>query len=355
MTCSENHQHPEQDEDRLLRSRGPLHLVAGGAHLVHRPLEQPLGPRKLEGEHAEPGGNDEQAGARQREHGEPGQHHDDTGQDNPRPDEPAPLLVTASPFPDALDEPVTGEESASWPKRTQRRVVKTPCSMRFRRVHLRAPSDGLERLADFYAGRLGLDMAAGEQTGATIGETQLVFSGGPGEPFYHFALLVPGNRFDAALEWIGERAELLPDPASGEVVFDFDNWDALACYFHDPAGNIVELIAHRGIDESGAKGPLRASELLGVSELGLVGDKAELAAAFKRELGLELWDGEIADAARLAFVGEKGRTFILSSAGRGWLPTGRAAEQHPCDVVLSGAREGVVPLGASHYRIEAGA
>ena len=227
--------------------------------------------------------------------------------------------------------------------------------MRFRGVHLRAPSDGLERLADFYADRLGLDVVAGEETGATIGETQLVFSGGPGEPFYHFALLVPGNRFDAAFEWIGERVKLLPDPASGEVVFDFDNWDALACYFHDPAGNIMELIAHRGIDESGAKGRFRASELVGVSELGLVGDKAELAAALNRELGLELWDGEIADAARLAFVGEKGRTFILSSAGRGWLPTGRAAEAHPCDVVLSGAREGVVLLGDSHYRIEAGA
>jgi catechol 2,3-dioxygenase-like lactoylglutathione lyase family enzyme len=224
--------------------------------------------------------------------------------------------------------------------------------MRFRRVEVQAPSGRLERLADFYVGRLGLDAAAGEETGATIGETQLIFRGGPGEPFYHFALLVPGNRFDAALAWIGERVELLPDPASGEVVFDFDNWDALACYFHDPAGNIVELIAHLGIDDSGAEGPFGAGELLGVSELGLVGDKAELAAALSRELGLEAWDGDLADDARLAFVGEKARTLILSPAGRGWLPTGRPAEAHPCDVVLSGPREGVVLLGDSRYRIE---
>jgi len=26
-------------------------------------------------------------------------------------------------------------------------------------------------------------------------------------------------------------------------------WDAQACYFHDPAGNIVEFIAHRGLAE----------------------------------------------------------------------------------------------------------
>jgi catechol 2,3-dioxygenase-like lactoylglutathione lyase family enzyme len=218
--------------------------------------------------------------------------------------------------------------------------------MRFRRVELGAPWERLESLADFYVGRLGLDVAAGEVTGATIRETQLVFSGGPGEPFYHFALLVPGNRFDAALEWIVERAELLPDPASGEVVFDFDNWDALACYFHDPAGNIVELIAHRGIDESEREGPFAAPELLGLSELGLVGNKRELAAALG-DLGLEQWDGDIEDEERLAFLGEKARTFILSPEGRGWLPTSRPAEAHSCGVELDASFEGAAQIGDS--------
>lgn len=180
----------------------------------------------------------------------------------------------------------------------------------------------------------------------TIGETQLVFSGVSGEPFYHFALLVPGNRFHAALDWIRQRAELLPDPETGEVVFDFDNWDALACYFHDAAGNIVELIAHRGIDESGREGPFAAAELVGISELGLVGDKHELAAAL-REIDLEQWDGAIEEAGRLAFVGEKARTLILSPASRGWLPTGRPAEAHPAEVEVESSVTGVVQVGPS--------
>ncbi len=154
-----------------------------------------------------------------------------------------------------------------------------------------------------------------------------------------------------ALEWIAERTELLPDPESGEVVFDFDNWDALACYFHDPVGNIVELIAHRGIDESSAEGSFTAAEILGFSELGLVGDKAELAAALRGELGLEQWDGDIDHEARLAFVGEKARTFILSPEGRGWLPTGRPAEAHPCEVGLSEAFDGEALAGDAKYRI----
>jgi catechol 2,3-dioxygenase-like lactoylglutathione lyase family enzyme len=223
--------------------------------------------------------------------------------------------------------------------------------MRFRQVQLQAPVGSLSLLDDFYAERLGLERLDEEGVGVNIGETQLVFRVGAGRPFYHFALLVPGNRFDEALAWIADRTVPLPDPESGEVLFDFDNWGALACYFHDPVGNIVELIAHRGIDESSAEGSFTARELVGFSELGLVGDKAEMATALQSELGLEQWDGDLGAEARLAFVGEKARTFILSPEGRGWLPTARPAEEHPCEVVLSGSLQGEALLGDSRYRI----
>jgi hypothetical protein len=222
--------------------------------------------------------------------------------------------------------------------------------MRFRHVRLQAPAGSESALEDFYVDDLGFESV---ETGVKIGETRLVFESGPAEPFYHFALLVPGNRFDQALEWISELIELLPDSETGEAVFDFGNWDALACYFHDPVGNIVELIAHRGIDESSTEGPFTAAELLGFSELGLVGDKAEMAAALHGELGLERWDGDINHEARLAFVGQKARTFILSWENRGWLPTGRPAEAHQCDVELSEIRPGEAHLGDSRYRVAA--
>jgi hypothetical protein len=223
--------------------------------------------------------------------------------------------------------------------------------MRFRQVRLQAPAGSLSVLDDFYADRLSFERLEEKGVGVNVGETQLVFRVGAGRPFYHFALLVPGNRFDEALAWIADRTVLLPDPESGEVLFDFDNWGALACYFHDPVGNIVELIAHRGIEESSAEGSFTARELVGFSELGLVGDKAEMATALQTELGLEQWDGDIADEATLAFVGEKARTFILSSEGRGWLPTGRPAEPHPCEVVLSEAPTGQTLIGGSRYKV----
>ncbi len=216
----------------------------------------------------------------------------------------------------------------------------------FLQVRLRATGPGLLELSEFYRSCLGFQSAQPEKGGVAfeVGESVLEFLPGSGSPFYHVALLGPGNRFDAMFDWADSRLELLPDGETGDAVFDFTNWDAKACYFHDPAGNIVELIAHRGVAESDATGVFTADELCGVSEVGLVGEPPGFAATLGRELGLELWDGTPAGERRLAFVGEKARTLILCRTGRPWLPTGRPAEAHPVEVTLAGRPEGEVLL-----------
>lgn len=203
--------------------------------------------------------------------------------------------------------------------------------MRFRHVVLGAPPTRLDALGDFYE-RLGFDVEADRMV-FRVGETTMEFDPARGAPFYHFAFLLPGDRFDAALAWARSRADLLPDPETGEPVFDFEFWDAKACYFEDPAGNIVELVAHHGLDENGRDGDFGAEEIRGLSELGLVGDKQALAAELD-QLGFEVWDGTLDERERLAFVGERGRTVILSPPGRGWMPKGRPAETHPVEVAF---------------------
>jgi hypothetical protein len=193
-------------------------------------------------------------------------------------------------------------------------------SVRFAEVTLSAPLD----LRDFYGGELGLPL---DGDAIKIGETRLRFRVEPGGAFYHFALLVPGDRFPAALQWTRGRVELLGD------VFEFENWDAEAVYFHDRAGSIVELIAHHGLEENGRAGIFAADELVGFSELGIVGDPPRLLQQLETE-GLELWSGTVDEPDRLAFVGEKGRTLIIAPPGRGWLPTDRPAEPHPVEYVL---------------------
>jgi hypothetical protein len=192
--------------------------------------------------------------------------------------------------------------------------------MRFAEVTLAGPGG----LAEFYGDVLELPL---DGDAIRIGETLLRFEPADDGAFYHFALLVPGDRFEAALGWARERVELLGD------VFDFDNWNAHAVYFHDPAGSIVELIAHHGLEEDGRSGDFSATELVGFSELGVVGDPPELLHRLEA-VGLELWDGEVEGENRLGFVGERGRVLILAPPGRGWLPTGRPAEAYPVAALI---------------------
>jgi catechol 2,3-dioxygenase-like lactoylglutathione lyase family enzyme len=216
----------------------------------------------------------------------------------------------------------------------------------FLHVQLDSPASLLPALRDFYGDVLGCSLLeeGPDLVAIEVGATRLDFRASDAEPFYHFALHAPGNRFDAALEWLRERVPLLPQRDSDEVVFDFASWSAYACYFHDPAGNVAELIAHRGLGENDENGPFSAGELLGLSELCLVGPPGPLAEALT-PLGLELWDGTVEQEGMLGFVGERGRTLILCPPGRGWLPTGRPAEPHPVEALLSGPPAGEVLAG----------
>lgn len=223
--------------------------------------------------------------------------------------------------------------------------------MRFVEVNLSAPADRLDDLRRFYGAVLGRAWSADGATGGHVGESHLVLTAGEGAPFFHVALLVPGDRFTAAYRWAAGALDLLPDRTTGDVIFDFPDWDAQAVYFHDPAGNIMELIAHRGLAHNDKTGAFHPSELAGISEVGLVGDPAHLARAIRSHLGLEVWDGGVDRPGGLAFVGERGRTLILGRMGRGWMPTGRPAEAHPLTVTLAAPREGevVLPAGGSLY------
>jgi hypothetical protein len=221
----------------------------------------------------------------------------------------------------------------------------------FRHVLFEATPALVPKLEEFYGGALDLESApagAGDLA-VTVGETTVEFRVGRGRPFYHYAFLVPGDRFDAAHRWAAERVAILPDEDTGEEVFDFEHWDARALYFHDPAGSIGELIAHRGLGTSGATGRFHPDELLGLSEVGIVGDPPLLANALAQTFALAVWSGSVSEEGRLGFVGEKGRTLILSRAGRPWLPTGRPAEPHPVEVVLTSVGDGEVVLASGGH------
>jgi hypothetical protein len=68
-------------------------------------------------------------------------------------------------------------------------------------------------------------------------------------------------------------------------------------------------------------------------------------------LGIPLWDGTVDEPGRLAFMGDREGVLILSPEGRGWMPTGRSAEEHPVEALVSGERDGETTLPGTAHRI----
>ena len=68
-------------------------------------------------------------------------------------------------------------------------------------------------------------------------------------------------------------------------------------------------------------------------------------------LGIGLWDGTLEEPGRLAFMGGRDGVLILSQPGRGWMPTGRAAEVWAAEVTAAGAREAEAALPGTPHRV----
>ena len=206
--------------------------------------------------------------------------------------------------------------------------------MRIRQIVLPVVRETVNGLRKFYAD-LGVDSPrSGSGLELTVGAGHIAFAATDEHAFHHFALHVPGDRFEAARAWLGERATLLSERGQCETTFVFQHIDAEAVYVLDPAGNIVELIAFHDLDRHGTVGPFDPREMLGIAEVGLVVRDRVSAASTLAAHGLHVWQGA-QQPERLQFVGQRGHSLILAPPGRGWLPTGRPAEPWSASVEIT--------------------
>lgn len=164
------------------------------------------------------------------------------------------------------------------------------------------------------------------------GASRVRFEPGP-DVCSHFAVNVPPERFEEAVDWARTQAELVQEDVP------FEMWRARAAYYFDPVGNLVELIARE-------RAP--GDELLiEVSEIGMpVADVGAAVELLEAELGLPHFSG---DRESFSAVGDDRGLFILVPVGRPWLFTDRPATDAPVRVTIDGAqpRELAVP-GSSH-------
>lgn len=195
----------------------------------------------------------------------------------------------------------------------------------------------LEIMKEFYGNTLGFSICGGNSNNFQIrvGTSILEFTNEKvvGEPYYHFAFNVPANQFQEAKEWLKGKTTLLLE--DGEDEADFSFWPAHACYFEDPAGNIVELIA-RYNENPKRELPFSVNSILNLSEIGLIVKDAPKVAEQLKEIAIFDSDNTPVTNSSLNFMqdSKNGVFIILTSIGRRWLFSEKKSKIFPMKIIL---------------------
>jgi catechol-2,3-dioxygenase len=168
--------------------------------------------------------------------------------------------------------------------------------------------------------------------GPAYGSSRIRFERGPAV-CSHFAVNVPPQRFEEAVDWARERVELVDDDVP------FPAWRARSAYFFDPGGNIVELIARERAPGDDL--------FLEISEVGLpVADVGSAVQWLEGELGLPHFSGNRRD---FSAVGDDRGLFIVVPVGRPWLFTEEPAPDAPLRVTIASERSAELEVPGSGH------
>ena len=195
----------------------------------------------------------------------------------------------------------------------------------------------LEMMKEFYTQHLGFSICGENQNGFQIqvGTSILEFTNEKvaGEPYYHFAFNIPANQFQEAKEWLKGKTTLLLE--DGEDEADFSFWPAHACYFEDPAGNIVELIA-RYNENLNSESPFTVNSILNISEIGLIVKDAPMVGEQFKAINIFDSDNDPVTNSSLSFMQDNNNDvfIILTSIDRKWLFSEKKSKIFPMKITL---------------------
>lgn len=187
-------------------------------------------------------------------------------------------------------------------------------------------TDKLEKQRDFYGNILELPVETFENhIIVKTGKSEVVFKRSNTPAYYHFAFNIPSNQINEALEWVEERAEILSN--RGKKIVDFKAWEAQAVYFHDPAGNVVELIARQPAKIESDQ-VFTADSLKYISEIGVAVRNVKYHFDhLNLRHNVPFYSGNTRD---FCAAGDAEGLFILVLANsKYWLPTELKAKQFP--------------------------
>ncbi|QHI38712.1 hypothetical protein IMCC3317_41060 [Kordia antarctica] len=171
----------------------------------------------------------------------------------------------------------------------------------------------------FYTKVLELPLIVSDEEKFTvkIGVSSLTFIASENTNPAHFAINISSYKIKEALQWILKRTNILW--CEGEQIADFSNWNAAALYFYDSAKNIVEFIARKDLDIVNTH-PFSASDLLNISEIGIVSnDNEAIYEQLNAMRSIPIYDGNLD---RFCALGnEEGLFILVNNTKKKWFPT----------------------------------
>ena len=190
----------------------------------------------------------------------------------------------------------------------------------------------LEELKHFYSVTLGMEVSNATDQVFTlqVGSTRMIFKQceTEREPFYHVAWMIPTNRFKQAKQWAASRVVLSKEGGRDETYSA--NWNSFSLYFEDPAGNIIELIAHHRIQNESDHN-FSARDIVQVCEIGLVTEDVLSTVHELQQIGFTRW-GEISET--FAPVGDVHGLFIVVKKNRTWFFSKQKAQIYPLEITV---------------------
>ncbi|MET0550480.1 MAG: hypothetical protein ABW002_14560 [Xanthomonas sp.] len=206
-------------------------------------------------------------------------------------------------------------------------------------THVRLPCTDVAAGLAFYGEVLQLPVGAEH---VPIGWSRLQLTPAAEVGSVHLAFNLPPARFDAACDWLSQRAAFLPD-AQGTTRFALGGaWQSQSVYFAGPDGAVLELIARAPLPtQPASEGAFSARELLCISEVGLPSAQVPtVVAAAQQGLGLRPLQPP---SAEFAALGDHTGLLIVVDAQRRWFPQQRQVPfAHGVEVIVDGVHPGQV-------------
>lgn len=197
----------------------------------------------------------------------------------------------------------------------------------------------LPAMRHFYLIDLEFRLAQSTKDSFTIqvGNSSLTFLQSDEPATYHFAFNIPGNQVQLAKKWLDGRAPLNLENGKSEIYYE--NFDADAIYFDDPAGNVVEYIGRRN---QKTYNDFTTPSVLDISEISITTTFVKDSAKKLDVFGIHSRNNNLIEPESLNFLGEEDTYIILVPPNRRWYFSDKMSITCPLEIELSDYRRIIV-------------